>query len=612
MKEARRQFYRQQTERLSEEIRSLRKHSTAFIVGELASFAGVIVAIAAYTVTDTGYTLLFISALMVALYAFIRYRDVKNSQRIDMLEDRHNVYEKEQAYLDGDFSRFDDGAQYVDAQHPFTFDMDIFGHHSLFNRINRTITTGGSDSLARELSEWTCQDIACRQEALRELSEAEPLRTRFLSYGQRKAIDTATILSALSGMEENSNERHAKGGPSASNQATLLLAIAATVGVWAVVLAAIAGWLPSSVALCWVFVQFGTVFATNNAAFLKANKAVNRMHKELRTYISLIITIVESGLKAQESRSIVAQLSDGRADALESFRELQHILDALDRQGNALFRFLSDAFFCYDYWLMRRYWRWRESHLMHVREWIAAVSHFDALVSMATFRYNEPKAKDAEFVEADAVVYEAKAISHPFLGEKAVSNDFTISNNHYDIITGANMAGKSTFLRTIGINYILARCGMPVFADSLHVSRFALFTSMRTTDDLTKGISYFNAELLRLQQLLAFCKRRQHTLIILDEILKGTNSLDKLNGSRLFLENILQQPVTGIIATHDLELSKMADEHPDRIHCHCFEIELSDHVTYNYKLTPGVARNQNATFLLQNIVLKDISPTNHR
>ena len=604
MKETRRQFYRQQTARLGEEIRSLRKRSTSFIVGELASFGGVIGAIAAYTATETGYTFLYLAVWMVALYVVIRYRDVENSQRIEMLEDQHSVYEKELAYQNDDFSRFVDGSQYVDAQHPYTFDLDIFGCQSLFNRINRTITTGGSDALANELSEWTCEDIAGRQEALGELAEAESLRTRFLSYGQRKTINTATILSALCGMEGD-NENQAGERLPQSRSALTLIAVAATIAVWIVVLAAVAGWLPSSIALCWVLVQFGIVFATNNAAFRKANKAVNRMHKELRTYISLIITIVESGLKAQESRSIIARLSDGRADALESFRELQLILNGLDRQGNALFRFLSDVFFCYDYWLMRRYRRWRENHLMQVGEWIEAVSHFDALVSMATFRYNEPKAKDAVVVEADAVVYEARAISHPFLGEKAVSNDFSISDGHYEIITGANMAGKSTFLRTIGVNYILARCGMPVFADSLRVSRFDMFTSMRTTDDLSKGISYFNAELLRLQQLLTFCQSRKHTLIILDEILKGTNSLDKLNGSRLFLENILQQPVTGIIATHDLELSKMADEHPDRIHCHCFEIELSDHVTYSYKLTPGVARNQNATFLLQNIVLKE-------
>lgn len=145
--------------------------------------------------------------------------------------------------------------------------------------------------------------------------------------------------------------------------------------------------------------------------------------------------------------------------------------------------------------------------------------------------------------------------------------------------------------------------GMPVFADNLTVSQFNLFTSMRTTDDLTHGISYFNAELLRLRQLISSLSGP--TLIILDEILKGTNSLDKLNGSRLFLEYISGKNVTGVIATHDLELSKMVEVYPDRFHNYCFEIELGTDITYSYKIAKGVAKNQNATFLLKNI-LKDM------
>lgn len=167
------------------------------------------------------------------------------------------------------------------------------------------------------------------------------------------------------------------------------------------------------------------------------------------------------------------------------------------------------------------------------------------------------------------------------------------------------MAGKSTFLRSIGVNYILAMCGMPVFAESLRVSVFNLFSSMRTSDDLTHGISYFNAELLRLRQLLDNVRQASHTLIILDEILKGTNSLDKLNGSRMFLEAIAKLPVSGLIATHDLELSKMADEYPARFHNFCFEIKLSDAITYTYKISPGVARNQNATYLLKGILKEE-------
>ncbi|MBQ7439846.1 MAG: DNA mismatch repair protein MutS, partial [Paludibacteraceae bacterium] len=271
-------------------------------------------------------------------------------------------------------------------------------------------------------------------------------------------------------------------------------------------------------------------------------------------------------------------------------------------QRNEVWVPISNALYLADYFIVRRFLLWQDRYLMHIEDWIDAVSHFDALVSMATFRFNEPEATDAELVNADEVVYEARGLYHPFLGQKAVRNDFSIRDQHYYIVTGANMAGKSTFLRSVGINYVLACCGMPVFADSLRVSLFSLFSSMRTTDDLAHGISYFNAELLRLQQLIETCRRNNHTLIILDEILKGTNSLDKLNGSRLFLQSVATLPVTGIIATHDLELSKMEQEYPDRFHNYCFEIQLSDEITYTYRLSEGVARNQNATYLLKNIL----------
>ena len=144
--------------------------------------------------------------------------------------------------------------------------------------------------------------------------------------------------------------------------------------------------------------------------------------------------------------------------------------------------------------------------------------------------------------------------------------------------------------------------GLPVFAQNLTMSIFSLFTSMRTSDDLTHGISYFNAELLRLQQLLESINNDEPCLIILDEILKGTNSVDKLNGSKMFLESVKNLNVTGIIATHDLELSKMATSYPEQFHNFCFEIELGKEVTYSYKIAPGVALNQNATFLLKQLL----------
>lgn len=592
----RRGYYSEKVCLLTADIKRFRKRNTAFVVCELAAFILSIASVAVCVSTETGYTFLYIAGLLLAGYVLIRQQDVRNSHRIETLENTRNVYLKELSYLDGDFSRFDDGAQYINSGHPYTYDMDVFGHDSLFNRINRTITTGGSDELASTLSCGLLRRERIRQsrEAIAELAIREELRTKFLAHGQQGTINTAEILSALHGIE--GREYKFPLLPS-------ILAIIATVSVWLGIGLAITGLIPASIAMIWLFLQFGIVFVTNNAAFREATKVVNRMHKELRIYVGLISIIVKSDLKSEECQQIIQTLAG--QSALESFTQLEYILGGLDRQGNPLYRFLSDAFFCYDYWLIRRFRQWKVSYLPRMEDWISCVSQFDALVSMATFRYNEPSAIDAEVIEANEVVYDAEGLRHPFLGEKAVSNDFAICDSHYYIITGANMAGKSTFLRTVGVNYILAMCGMPVFAQRMKVSVFSLFSSMRTTDDLTQGISYFNAELLRLQQLIRHCQQYPHTLIILDEILKGTNSLDKLNGSRLFLESIQHLPVTGIIATHDLELSKMAGQFPLRFHNYCFEIELSDHVTYTYKITPGVARNQNATFLLKNIVLKE-------
>ncbi len=278
---------------------------------------------------------------------------------------------------------------------------------------------------------------------------------------------------------------------------------------------------------------------------------------------------------------------------------MEQLIDGLDKRSNILGLLTMDTFALSDFFLVRKFIRWQTEDADKVNDWIDRIIAMDQQITIATFLFNHPDTCWAELTDDNNVTLEAHELYHPFLGQKAVRNDFCIANRNFYIITGANMAGKSTFLRAVGVNYILARLNMPVFATSMRASRVSLFSSMRTTDDLAHGISYFNAELLRLKQLIISCKQNNHTLIILDEILKGTNSIDKLNGSRLFLEYISDLPVTGIVATHDLELSKLTGV---QYHNYCFEIELGSDVTYSYKITPGVAENQNATFLLQKIL----------
>ena len=591
------ELYTERIKTLTDEIIQLNKHNRLVVVLELSAIALAIGCIVAYTMWGSILALV-VATLFVAAYVAIRWKDSSNSLLSEQKESIRSVYQKEVAYLNGDFSGFLSGEQYVNPHHDFTLDLDIFGPQSLFNRINRTVTTGGSDFLAKELAETrvrSIDDIEKRREAIRELSKKETLRTEFLAQGKGTKINTTAIMEALHEVQQ----LHVSN--LAAHKLTFITAVGSIIVFYGLLAGAVFGLLSASFPMLWVLLQIMVVYLLFGRTLKRINQSINIILPRLGTYVSMIMQIVTSDLKSREGRDIIGQLSADKQDALKSFRLLKGIINDLD-QRNEVWVPISNALYLADYFIVRRFLLWQDRYMMCIEDWIDAVSHFDALVSMATFRYNEPETTDAELVDADEVVYEACGLYHPFLGEQAVRNDFSISDQHYYIITGANMAGKSTFLRSVGINYVLATCGMPVFADRLRVSLFSLFSSMRTTDDLAHGISYFNAELLRLQQLIETCRQNSHTLIILDEILKGTNSLDKLNGSRLFLQSVLALPITGIIATHDLALSEMQQEHPDRFHNYCFEIRLSDEITYTYRLSEGVARNQNATYLLKNIL----------
>lgn len=593
--------YEEKAEILTGEIRHCEKKGRWFVAGQLSAFLLSVMSIAIYATYYAEMVIVVLGVFFALAYIAVRRMDVANGEKLERLKALRAVYFNEVAYLNSDFMAFRDGKKYIDPHHGFSFDMDVFGEQSLFQRINRTVTSGGSDLLAEQLSmavKKTRQEIENQRDAINELSLDENLRISFIAVGQLRGdvIDTDKV----AGVVEKAKSLAL---PSfASSSMAIAVAVVSVVVFLSSFIAALFDVVPSSVPFQWGLLQLLLMIVLCSRPLHNINKTVGAVSKQMSMYVSLMEIISEGHFSAKDNVDILSRLSSADGNALRSFKQLKRLMGSLDRNGNPLYRMLCDVFFLNDLFLVRRFAKWKSCYMTRMTEWIDAVSRFDALVSMATFRYNEPYAKEAEIVDADEVVYYAEGLCHPFLGSKAVPNNFSINDSHYYIVTGANMAGKSTFLRSIGVNYILAMCGMPVFAKRLRVSIFSLFSSMRTSDDLAHGTSYFNAELLRLKQLIAICRENRHTLIILDEILKGTNSADKLSGSRMFLESISQLPVTGIIATHDLELSKMSDEHPALFHNYCFEIELTDNVTYSYKITPGVARNQNATYLLKGIL----------
>ena len=594
-------LYKKRITELVQTISSLRAKSRIFVMAEVLSFAVSIGFVVLFTVLDDASWTLGVALCVLFLYFYIRNLDTKNDRKIADASALKLVYEKEVAYQTGDYTKFDAGERYLQPTHPFTFDLDVFGQGSLFQRINRTISSGGSDYLAESLSgKWESlptaellKHIEQRVETIGELAGNEPFLSQFKAQGAEKPIDTAAVKEAFGSI-------HALQIPSYFGNPTFRILIYANlVGFYLSIFLSIGNFVPAFLPLWWgIFNFFLATFCTHKYIKL-VNEAISKLKDQVRGYVNMASLIEKQSFTAAHLCELKANLSG----AMASFGQLERILQKIDNRSNEIGIVLFNCFGLLDITIVRHFLRWQRTYEPITDQWIGASSVFDALVSMATFRLNEDEAQEATIIDSSGVSYKARSIYHPFLGEKAVRNNFDIQNHEYYIITGANMAGKSTFLRTLGVNYILAMNGLPVFAEEMRVSVFRLFTNMRTTDDLTHGISYFNAELLRLKQLIESLDPNVPSLIILDEILKGTNSLDKLNGSRLFLEYISERNVTGVIATHDLELSKLEDENPQRFHNYSFEIELGTDVTYTYKIGRGVARNQNATFLLKQILI---------
>lgn len=594
-------LYKKRITELVQTISSLCAKSRIFVMAEVLSFAVSIGFVVLFTVLDDASWTLGVALCVLFLYFYIRNLDTKNDRKIADASALKLVYEKEVAYQTGDYTKFDAGERYLQPTHPFTFDLDVFGQGSLFQRINRTISSGGSDYLAESLSgKWESlptaellKHIEQRVEAIGELAGNEPFLSQFKAQGAEKPIDTAAVKEAFGSI-------HALQIPSYFGNPTFRILIYANlVGFYLSIFLSIGNFVSAFLPLWWgIFNFFLATFCTHKYIKL-VNEAISKLKDQVRGYVNMASLIEKQSFTAAHLCELKANLSG----AMASFGQLERILQKIDNRSNEIGIVLFNCFGLLDITIVRHFLRWQRTYEPITDQWIGASSVFDALVSMATFRLNEDEAQEATIIDSSGVSYKARSIYHPFLGEKAVRNNFDIQNHEYYIITGANMAGKSTFLRTLGVNYILAMNGLPVFAEEMRVSVFRLFTNMRTTDDLTHGISYFNAELLRLKQLIASLDPNVPSLIILDEILKGTNSLDKLNGSRLFLEYISERNVTGVIATHDLELSKLEDENPQRFHNYSFEIELGTDVTYTYKIGRGVARNQNATFLLKQILI---------
>lgn len=591
-------FYAERAERLKAEETMTGRKSGMMMFCRLALFC--LCAVFIWLAVDNHGNAAYVAAALICAVAFfvILKIDERYRKTIERLRAMTRICENELACLKGDFSPFPEGSEYVDMKHEYSFDMDIFGPDSLFQRMNRTVTRKGSKRLAERLTTISLDRnvIERNREAVAELAADPEWRLKFMSCPQ--------IGDRLDSLAEKTaaGDADAPKGILTRGVAPFVL-IPLTLGA---LVCCIFGVLPWMAFVVMVFIQLLTATMTGGMTEKTAQNA-DSLDKESGKYMALLKVIEEKKFSSGLLRGLEEELFNEEKGCPAAFRELAKILSLFELRGNFITYLLFNGLFMYDVLLRRKFRKWMKTYAVHVRKWTDCTAEFDALVSLGTHAFNNPDNVCAEILGPDSeTVIAAMDISHPFLpAQTAVPNSISLKKGEIAIITGANMAGKSTFLRTIGTSYVLAVNGAPVRAASFAFMPVSLFSSMRTTDNLSADISYFQAELLRLKQLLDHVRHSGYSLIILDEILKGTNSADKLNGSILVLRELIKHRVSGLVATHDLELAKLGETESGHFTCRCFEIELADEIKYTYRMKEGIARNMNATHLLKRILKED-------
>lgn len=535
----------------------------------------------------------------VALFVLVAWIDNRLVRRIDKLYRYAELCRLELDYLNGKLSGLDNGERYADPSHPYSHDLDLFGDESIFQRINRAVTRRGADMLAQWLSSplADAQAVEQRLEATAELAARREWTLEFRSSAPKsKNMET---------QEHTLIESWHSQPPMIRHRVALYVANGVTIGLW---VCAVAGLITYGWPMLMSILQLITV----GLYFKRVGQAQSRLSHlvgTLSSYLGLVRTIGKAEpFESELLRDLNSQIFDEQhGNALVALTKLERIVGRFDQRLNIFAALVLNGLYMSDLHIIVALDGWRERYGKRLGEWVNTTSRFEALVSMAIFRANHddycvPKVRTQE------AMFEGRGMGHPMIPRQTcVTNDLTVADLHnIYIVTGANMAGKSTFLRTVGVNLLLAMTGNVVSADRFECRPMRLFTAMRTTDNLVRGESYFHAELLRLQALVAAAEQpdEQPMFIILDEMLKGTNSHDKLNGSIRMLEKLVRLPLSGIVATHDLGLGSLAERDSNSFKMACFEIDhLEDQIVYDYTLRPGLSRNMNASILLEKMGL---------
>lgn len=579
------QFYKEQIETLNQDLKRAKQQLALSSSIRLIIFLAIIAAI--YFSYPNTQLIIGSIVLGITLFIFLVNRHTDLTHRRDKLQQLIQANQLELDVFDGKINNLSPGKEYIDTTHLYSHDIDLFGQQSFFQYCNRTATPAGKDKLAAILTENSIEDIEKKQQAIQNLTQKPKWRQEFGAIAT--LVKTDIPINTIKKWLQNYT-------PFVPKIMRVLPIIVSLISLGMLVLLFI-GTITFQMFLFWFFIGLaitGTQLKKINALYSDANK-VKDTFEQYYKLVDLIEKEQFSALVLEEKQQLVVNDKEKASHTLKQFAS---ILNAFDQRNNMMFGVIANGLVLWDIIQSYRIEQWIAKNRHKVNKWFEVIAFFDAYNSLGNFTFNHPSYVYPKIV-SNNIIMNAKGLGHPMLDpQKRVDNDITIAKEQFFIITGANMAGKSTFLRTVALQMVMSNIGLPICANSCDYQPIKLISSMRTSDSLSGDASYFFSELTQLKKIV---DKLQHDdyFIILDEILKGTNSKDKAAGSRKFVERLTRANASGIIATHDLSLCEISETLP-QVKNRFFDAQIvNDELYFDYTFKEGICQNMNASFLLQ-------------
>ncbi len=579
-------YYNERIKILEQEIQKNRSALNLISFLRLSVFVGTVLLV--YLFFENSYLASAIAIVGISLFLLLLKMYVSRKHQYNFNKELKAINEEEIKILDNDYLERFDGSEFDDTMHFFSSDIDLFGRGSFFQYTNRTGLTEGTKKLVELLTANSICDVEKRQAAIKELSGKNEWRQKYTAIARTIESETSneSIIQWLNNYKPFL--------PGFYKWVVMSFGLVSTLLILALVLKLINPLL----LLCWFLFGLALTLVYVRKVNVLSLKT-SRIKETIQQYGQLLDIIegtefISPLLKEEKDKIRSKELMASRI-----FKNFSKVLDALDNRNNLIVALVGNGLFLWDIQCSLKIEKWILKYRDTVDQWFATIAFFDAFNSFATFAYNHPNFAYPDIRESNTVSIDIKSLGHPLIPyEDRVTSDLILDSTDFFIITGANMAGKSTFLRSVSLFIIMANAGIPVCAEKSYYKPTKLITSMRTSDSLTDNSSYFFAELKRLQFIVKQLQKDSY-LVVLDEILKGTNSIDKAAGSKKLIEKLVEMGVSGIIATHDLSLCKISDS-LESVKNYFFETEIrDDELFFDYKLKQGVCKNMNASFLLR-------------